>query len=182
MEVKEKQKRGQKRWLLLLLLLLLLLVVGFAAWFFWGRGATVPTIGNGSPIPFDDAAQNGNLPGKPDAEIQAALNEIVEEGMFNISISPEITFADGTSKGDVLIENIEANHYHMQVTITLDEGGTIVYESGAIKPGQYIESIKLTEDLSAGTYPATATFTALNQETMEKVGTAAAKITLIVQK
>ena len=68
----------------------------------------------------------------------------------------------------------------MQVTVTMDDGGETVYETKAIKPGQYIEEITLTKDLDQGTYPATATFTALDQESREEVGKAAAKVTLNV--
>lgn len=173
-----KYKRKYKLWALFFLLIL---IIGFAVWFVWGRGGATPTSGNGNLISFDESAQTGNLPGKTDEEIEAALNSVVDEGMFNISIAPEITFKDGTSKGAVRIENIEANRYHMQVAISLDDTSETVYESGAIKSGQYIESIELSEDLPAGSYHATAVFTALDQKTLEKIGTAAAKITLIIE-
>lgn len=179
MEAKEKRKVDPK---LILLILLVVLLVGALVWFVLGRGGSKSADGNGNLISFDESAQNGNLPGKTDEEIQDALNKVVEEGMFNISISPEIVFADGTSRGLVRIENIQANRYHMQVTITLDDSGRVVYQSGAIKPGQYIEYINLTTALSAGTYSATATFTALNQLSLEKIGTAAAKISIVVEK
>ncbi|MDO4553264.1 MAG: hypothetical protein Q4C22_06975 [Bacillota bacterium] len=129
---------------------------------------------------YDPAAELGALPGKTQEEIQAALDKIVEEGMFNISISSIITFADGGSQGAARIENIAANHYNMSVAITLDEGGETVYESGGIAPGQYIENISLSRDLPPGEYSATALFTAYTTDTLQQVGQAAAKITIIV--
>lgn len=176
-DAEEKKKR--RRWLLLLLLLLLLLfLTGAGFWYFYGHRAGQAGGGNVGLISYDSAAENGNLPGKSDAEIQADLNAIVEAGMFNISIAPEIDFASPDAEGQARIENIKANHYLMQVTITLDDTGEIVYTSGAIRPEQYIENIRLSAPLKPGTYPATATFAALNPESGQKEGQAGAQIIL----
>lgn len=165
--------KKKKRALLLLLLLLLLLIVAVALWLFLRPRA--------EDAFFDGAAIVGTLPGKTDAEIQAELNRIVEEGMFNISIAPVITFADGASEGQARIENISANHYHMKVVITLDDSGDTVYESGGIKPGEYIENIKLAKALPKGEYSATATFSAYDTESLTEVGKAAARIAIVVE-
>lgn len=72
----------KKKKRLCLLWLLLLPVVAAALWFFL------------QPKPentfFDGAAIVGTLPGKTDAEIQAELNQVVEEGMFNICLGAYI--------------------------------------------------------------------------------------------
>lgn len=163
----------QKKKRMLLLLLLLLLMVGATLWFFLRPKAETAF--------FDGTAIVGTLPGKTDAEIQSELNQIVEEGMFNISIAPVISFADGESQGQARIENIQANHYHMKVTITRDDTGDIIYESGGIKPGEYIESITLAEALPKGEYNATATFLAYDTESLIEVGKAAAKVTIVIE-
>lgn len=129
---------------------------------------------------FDSNAQAGQAPYKTEEEIQAELDRIVEEGMFNISISTLIEFETGTSEGIAYIENVPGNRHHMQVTITLDETGEEVYKSDGIAPGNYVESITLSRDLDPGTYDATATFVAIDQETLEEVGRAAAKVQLVV--
>lgn len=171
----------RKPMITILLLIVILALVGIILWLTFGRAAQQGSTVGGGLISFDESAQSGHLPGKSDEEIQAELNRIVEEGMFNISIASQIVFPDGTSEGAANIENVEANHYHMQVKIILDDTQETVYESGAIKPGQYLENITLLEDLAAGTYNATATFTALDQDSLEKVGQAAAKITITVE-
>lgn len=134
---------------------------------------------------FDSNAMEGQAPYKTPEEMQAELDRIVEEGMFNISIASVIQFDNGTAPGKAYIENVPGNRYLMQVTITLDtddpaQAGDVVYETKAIKPGHFIEDITLTKDLDQGTYPATATFTALDAETHEEAGKAAAKVTLNV--
>lgn len=130
---------------------------------------------------FDSSAAEGQYEGKSQEEIIAALNAQVEEGMMNISIASVVKFPDGAAAGEARIENIQANHVDQKVSITLDDTGQTVYESGAIAPGQYIQHIKLSEALAPGTYTATATFSGYDRETHDKTGAAAAQITLIVE-
>jgi len=130
---------------------------------------------------FDPSAQTGSLAGKTEEEIMAELNRIVEEGYFNISIASKIYFENGNAEGAARIENISANPYNMKVTITLDETGETIYESGGLKPGQFIEKIRLLRALPEGTYNAKAAFTAFAQDDLSRVGQAAAQIELIVE-
>lgn len=129
---------------------------------------------------FDQNAILGQAPYKTPEEVQAELDRIVEEGMFNISIASVVEFADGTAPGTAYIENVPGNRYVMQVAITLDDTGETVYESKGLKPGSYIEDITLSSDLEPGNYAATATFSALDADSLEEVGKAAAKVTLSV--
>lgn len=130
---------------------------------------------------YDSNAAQGQFEGKSKEEIQAALNEEVAKGMMNISIAVAIVFPDGTSEGEARIENIAANPVDQKVTITLEDSGETVYESGAIAPDQHIQNIKLSKDLDPGEYPAIATFTGYDRETHKQTGQAAAKITLRVE-
>ena len=134
---------------------------------------------NGASL-FDPSAKTGQAPYKTDAEMQAELDRVVEEGMFNISIASVIQFDDGAASGTAYIENVPGNRYNMRVTIADDDSGEVLYESGVLKPNQFIEDITLVRDLDAGTYPATATFRALDPVTQEEAGSAAAKVTISV--
>ncbi|MBE6753366.1 MAG: hypothetical protein E7559_03270 [Ruminococcaceae bacterium] len=129
----------------------------------------------------DPNALIGQLEGKSPEEIQAELDRIVEEGMFNISINATPVFKDGSAKGNLRIENIPANHYNMKVTITLDETGEVIYKSGIIEPNHHIENDKLEIVLPKGYHAATAVFTAYEPDTNELVGQAAAKINILVE-
>lgn len=130
---------------------------------------------------YDAAATEGQAPYKTDEEIQAELNRVVSEGMLNISIASVIEFENGTSPGVAYIENVPSNKYVMRVDIKLDDTDETVYQSGGIQPNHYIESIKLSKDLDAGSYPAVATFTAYDPESLDEVGQAAAKVTLEIE-
>lgn len=160
-----------KRIVLAVGVVVVLAALGFGLWTLLGQPDDI----------FDPNAKTGQAPYKSAEEMQAELDRIVEEGMFNISIASVIEFADGTAPGTAYIENVPGNRYLMQVALALDDSSETVYESKAIKPGNYVETITLSTDLDAGTYPATATFTALDMESHEEVGKAAAKVTLIVK-
>ena len=130
---------------------------------------------------FDPNATTGILPGMTEEQIIEELNRIVEEGMFNISINTQISFPNGTAEGQAYIDNISANHYNMTVQIVLDDTGESVYQSGGIRPGQYIENITLSKALPKGSYKATAIFTAHDPEDQSEVGQAAAEVLLTVE-
>lgn len=122
----------------------------------------------------------GQLDGKTQEEIQAELDRMVQEGMMNISIASVIEFENGGAEGEVKIENSPANRYLMQVVITLRETGEVVYTSDILEPNYHIQYAALDTNLPAGYYPAIATFNALDPETEEQVGSAAAQVDLVV--
>ncbi|MBE5803141.1 MAG: hypothetical protein E7316_01345 [Clostridiales bacterium] len=129
---------------------------------------------------FDTDAIAGRIQRMSEEEIQQELNRVVEEGMFNISIASAIVFTSPEAEGQARIENTEANHYHMQVDIFLDETGELVYASKLLQPGYSIENIRLTSALAPGEYNATAVFSAITQEEMQLFGQAAAQIKLYI--
>ena len=129
----------------------------------------------------DPNAAVGQYEGKTQEEIQAELDKIVEEGMFNISVNSTVTMASGSDEAELRIENIAANHHLMSVEITRDDTGEVIYTSGIIEPGYYIQSVPLLVTLAKGAYESTAVFTAYDAETEAPAGQAAAKITITVQ-
>ncbi len=123
----------------------------------------------------------GQLDGKTADEIRAELDRIVEDGMMNISIASVIEFENGTSEGEVKIENSPANHYLMQVQLSLVDTGQVIFTSDIIEPNYHVQTATLDENLPAGNYPCIATFYALDMDTEEVVGQAAAQCTVVVR-
>ena len=169
-----RKKRIRRLILLLIALLLLLVIAGGTAAYFIQRAGTY------EKYEFDAEAMAGRIQQMTEEEIQAELNRVVDEGMFNISIASAILFNGPDGEGEARIENIAANHYHMQVDILLDETGETVYSSKLIKPGYSIKNIRLDKRLEPGEYPATAVFSAITQEEKQVFGTVAAQIRLYV--
>lgn len=175
--MKNKEKRERKKIWLILLLLLLVTAAGVAVFYFmYANREEQPRIDK------EMAAKAGLLPTHSEEELQELLNKTVEEGMVNISINPDPVFKDGNSAGSLNIENIPANHYDLQVDITLENGNEKVYRSGLIEPGHYVDNAKLSKVLKKGDHKAVAVFTAYYPDNETDVlAKASANIVLHVQ-
>lgn len=173
----EKQKRNKM--LILISIAVLLIIAIFTV--FLLRDNT-----NNSLVSMEDQikAQLGQLENKTNEEIQAALDELIEEGSIRISINTNPVFIDGSAKGSLQIENHPNNHYNMRCTITMDVNNDsqedVIYQSGLMPVNSHIQSDVLTVALPKGEYPATATFKAYDVSTDTEVGTAIAKLTISV--
>lgn len=179
MSKRENEKDGKKK-ILILLLLLFFVVIVVLVYVLLNRKEEPKA--EPEEVFADRDAELGIMPGMTEAEIQDRLNQVVAEGMMNISINPTPVFKSGSDKGDLRIENIKANHYSYVVTITLDGNGEEVYKSGLLSPGYYIEKARLSKVLKKGKYEATARFKAYRKENTEQpIGAAAAKLLITVQ-
>lgn len=172
--MEQKTTKTSKGLIVLLAVLIALLAAAAAVWFFFVRDTGYDR------YEFDTDAIAGRIQTMSEEEIQAELDRVVEEGMFNISIASAIVFESPTGEGQARIENVAANHYHMQVDIFLDDTGDKVYSSKLIKPGYAIENIKLSKRLKPGVYEATAMFSAVTQQELELFGQAGAQIELYI--
>lgn len=132
-------------------------------------------------IQIDENAQQGGLTFKSKEEIQAELNQKVEQGMINISMNTAPVFTDGTAKGDLLIVNSERNNYPQVVYIVLKDTQEEIYRSGAIPVGSKIEYASLDVDLDPGVYDCVAYFNNVDVDTGAYLGTAGAEIQITVQ-
>lgn len=166
-----KRKRPKSFWVAIIIAVIAILACAALVFFMFSQ----EQLGIRDP---NSAA--GQLEGKTAEEVQAELNRVVEEGMFNISIASSVQFEDGTSEGELKIENVPGNRYLMQVDITRDDTGETIYSSGILEPNYHIQSAPLDVDLDAGTYSCTAVFHALDPETEQEIGEAAAKMSVTI--
>lgn len=173
--LRAKESKGKKRWIVLILLLLAILI-GVGAWFL-----TRPKMDDTTQYWFDKAAQGGSLAGKTPQELQGMLDKIMEDGMVNVAVNAVVIFEDGTSEGSLGVENSAENQYYMRVLLTKDDDGTVLYESKGIKPGQYIDKIKLNKALPAGEYACTATEIMTDPDSLEDIGKVNVKVTVLVK-
>ena len=167
-QTEKKKKKKKKKWLLLLLLLLLCFACG-GGYYIWKSNQPK------SKFEEDLNALQGFLPGKTQAEIEAELNRIIKEGYFNASVNGEMTLENGIL--DVNIENVPANHFDTVVDIYLypeagrNENGQLIYESGIIKPGYYVETADVKAKIDPGVYNGQAVIHAIRQdESQEEMG------------
>lgn len=179
-QVKEKQvqqKPQKSRKGLVLLLLVLLLLLAAAVWLLLGRSKPEPPTG----LVYEDNVVVGDLPGKTPEERQAELDEMVAEGMLALSINATpCTAADGTGNVNWEIENPSNQGKLIRVEISLKDDDTLIYQTGAIRPGSYVSVAPLDTPLDPGTYECVAMFYTYRLESEEFIGRAGAEITLTV--
>ena len=77
--------------------------------------------------------------------------------------------------------NSSENRSKLQVTVTLDESGEVIYESPVMAPGERVAWATLENLPEPGAYPATASFIALGLEDEKPTATVDAGIMLTVK-
>ena len=167
-------RKGKKK--ALLLILLLFIAAGGGYWWYTQNQVMDAT----TKYWFDKLAQDGSLQGKTQTEVQGILNSVVEEGMFNVSMNAKAIFNDAKSEGSIGLENIPENRYYCRVVIRRDDTNEVLYESQGLKPGQYIDKIKLKQNLPPGNYDCTAQVIATDPESLEDIGQVQVKIQVLV--
>lgn len=174
--MKEKKENQTKKGKLVAIILVLLLLIGACSWM----------LVNQNKLSMDPDQSEGSLDGLSAAELQELMNKKVNEGSLMISINSKPEFPNGKSKGTLRIENSAQNRYLMIVKIYLrnDNGtdGELIYESGAIKPGNKIEEAPLKKELAKGTYHVIAYFEGYDVKTQEFVGKAASYLDILIKE
>ena len=173
----EKTEKKKKFWRIMAILVVLLMLL-LAGLFVWQRYAAQQN--DAALLESGVKAKIGQLEDKSNDEIEATLDEIIEEGNLSININANPVFPTGDSAGTLMIENHPNNHYNMRVSITLDDTGEEIYNSGLMPVNSHIDEDVLSTPLEAGDYDATATFVAYDVDTDAEVGCAAAKIKISV--
>lgn len=151
-----------------MIIILLVLIVGIVIFY---------NLKQKDDITIADDQQSGSLSGLSMKEIEDLMNHKVDESMFSISINTAPTFENGSSAGNLRIENSPENNYLMVVKLVMEDG-TLIYESGAITPAHYIEYATLDRKLDKGEYSVMAHFEAYDMETKEYIGKSACEIIL----
>ena len=75
----------------------------------------------------------------------------VPEGEIRYLINKRMTFEDSYAQGSVMLENPASCEYDLKFSIYSPDG-ELIYASPMIKPGQYLETDKLTAVVKAGEY------------------------------
>ena len=166
--------KRKKRILTAIAILLLLLITVLVCYFLFTKK-------NNNNLEYDDNATAGIMPGVDIDQRRKELQEILDRSMIAFSINTSPVFLNGTSKGNLMVENPGNNAKLIKVRIILDKTEEEIYASKLLKPGSYIYSVKLDKVLEKGTYNATAYFLAYDETSGEYIGQTGAQITLTVQ-
>jgi hypothetical protein len=172
----EDKKRKKKGLLILLLCLLLLACGGYGVYhFFFNQPKETVSVISGDFLPQGKDAKKMS-----DKEIADTAQKAVDASKFNMMIGTEATIAAQTQAGTLKIKNPQTNSYPINVVITDDKTGDIIYTSGAIQPGEEVSHVQLEKKLEKGTYQTTAKFSLYDPKTKAKKGEVAAGVSFIV--
>ena len=133
-----------------------------------------------SGLVYDDAAIEGGWENLTTEEIEAQLNNQLEEGLINISMNTSPIFENGKATGNLMIVNETINRHPQKVEIIRNDTQDVIYTSGAIPVGSKIEAAALDVSLEAGTYDCTALFHSLD-DAGNLIGSAGAQISITIK-
>ena len=166
--------KSKKRVLIVAGIALLLAVTISVCYFIFTKNSKTDLV-------YDDNATTGIMPGTDIDKRKEELQEMLDRSMIAFSINTSPVFINGTSEGNLLIENPGNNAKLLKISIQINDTEEEVYTSNYLKPGTYIESAKLDKVLEKGTYDATAYFSAYEEEPGEYIGKTGAQIAITVQ-
>ncbi|MDO4537899.1 MAG: hypothetical protein Q4B54_07040 [Coriobacteriales bacterium] len=101
----------------------------------------------------DPNARRGYYEGKTREEIQRDLDAEVDWCAMEISVAPRVLMSAGSRACALRVENLAANHCDQKVRVW-EQGypNDVLFESGAIAPGEYLQVVELTHPLPIGTH------------------------------
>lgn len=95
----------------------------------------------------------GEMPGLDPAARASQLQTLVDESLISYSVNTHLSVEKG--RGNLLLENPKNNQKYLIATLRLDATGELLYQSGALVPGSYLEWVPLSATLPKGEHPAT---------------------------
>ncbi|GHU37961.1 hypothetical protein FACS1894193_09030 [Bacilli bacterium] len=145
--VPEENKRKKKRWLLVLLLLLALMIGGWSAFFVKHPQSLPQTLQHALNL---DRAQS-------DTKKEAASTPAKQESI-QIRGYPDVQLKVQATDMHLALENPKGNPCYIQFTIRQVDPktgakGEVLYESGDVAPGKFINDQTLAHGFEQGEYP-----------------------------
>lgn len=105
----------------------------------------------------------------------------LDASLAEVSAAEEM-YADLDGHCEARIENKDGNENSVRVTLVRIATGEVLYQSGLIDPGHYMETVDLSVQLRAGWYPCRVIWEFYDPVSQEPMGKAAQSAVLIVQE
>lgn len=135
-------------------------------------------IGMGAMQSLQSIRGNGEI---PNVLTSGDGGQALEEGLSNVSAAAEM-YADTQGVCAVRIQNWVENRFSVRATLVRSATGEVLYQSGLMDPGSYVEYVQLDIQLSEGWYPCRVVWEFYQPDTQEPVGKAAQSAVVIIQE
>lgn len=112
----------------------------------------------------DPRARKGYYEGKSPEEIQRDLDEQVDWYAMEISVAGSMQVQEGETQVEARVENVVNNHCDQKVRMyPTDDPDDVLFESGALSPGEYLQFVELAHPLPVGRNSITVEFQGYEQ-------------------
>ncbi|MDR1567829.1 MAG: hypothetical protein LBS33_04045 [Streptococcaceae bacterium] len=148
--VEEQEEKKKKRRFLLYLWWLVALIVIFSALL-----AGTYYVQHDNTLPTSFAQLFGrDVEADPSAEDKAKKSEASQSKGIEISGYPEVHITAGSTEMAIPLENPKGNPCYFKYTLKLADTDEVLYESGDIAPGKFVNTQTLSRPLEKGEYDA----------------------------
>lgn len=112
----------------------------------------------------DPRARKGYYEGKSTEEIQHDLDSQVDWYAMEISVAGAMEITEGQTQVEARLENVVNNHCDQKVRMYLtDDPSDVLFTSGALSPGEYLQYVELAHPLPVGRHNVTVEFQGYEQ-------------------
>jgi hypothetical protein len=149
--IRLKKQRDKKKQYVVLFLAGLFILCGAYFYIQHMQSSDTQTIVIGSDVKNGVYKKN-----KTKKELAEELQKEADGASFSLELNTEWNFKDAKTPGLIGIVNPKSNKHLMKVAVYTKEEKKLLYDSGYLKPEQYIEYGKLENELPAGKHQAIA--------------------------
>lgn len=180
-ETRQTQTLTQRRTLIVVIIIAVLVIavlVGVIV-FLMTRPADEPATDRNSDF---DNSRATVLTEENYEEVLSRAREPVTDGYYNCQMNVEWNFASATDPSyNAYVANSTINTRTVYFDVNLEESGILVYSSPYIPVGAELREFALTEELSAGDYPAVVTYHLVDDDHQE-LSTVSVSVTLHIEQ
>lgn len=164
-----KKLRRKKKILIAVLALFLIVVGGMCYYFYSSPQRTV----SGLPAEYGTKKMT-------DKDLKKYVDKKVNATQVTMEVYPEVTIKSDGVNGNLWIHNVPVNKVGQQATL-LDENNKALAETGLIKPGYQVDTIKLNRKLSKGLHKGMIKMLFYDLAKKEKIGQEAIEVQIKVK-
>ncbi|MGH1867460.1 hypothetical protein ABE905_12895 [Enterococcus durans] len=132
----------------IVLVLLCSCFIGVACYYYYFIHYTRPVVVANQK----NGAESKYVKNMSDKEFSAYLQGQADKSQFRLKMESDMFFEKADKVGKVTILNPNSNHYAIRVQTTIENQEAIIYDSGMIKPKQFVENGELKKVIPQGVY------------------------------
>ncbi|MGX7131816.1 hypothetical protein [Enterococcus songbeiensis] len=140
--------KRRKRSSIGILLILLIVLIGGSSYYYYFVHQNAPNV-----VAGETAGKSGDfVKDMSEKEFEELLQEKADKSKVRLKMNSDMVFESSAEVGEVSILNPASNQYTIRVQTSIDGEAKIVYDSGLIKPKQYVSQGKLITTIKKGVY------------------------------